>query len=307
MEAPDTNPKTAVGRLKPQLHAIPPSALIALGLAMEDGLKHGLMEWRGQTVNASDKYNKILRHALSWWDGQDATSDSKVSNLASIMGNCAVLIDAEICGTLNDDRPMVGPVADMIAHVHEQRMNAAVQSVLPTEPVADLMGQFYDGYGWNPPYADEPVGGINLGLFPFWKNLFPSKPKETPMATELETIIAAVHRSEATSERTILLVQSLSAKLDSIRQNTTDPATRAQLLALATELDTETDKVEAADTQGDLGLDPVVVTVDSLAPAAVDEPVIPVSPDVPVAGIPAAEAPVETPVADPTLGQPAAA
>jgi hypothetical protein len=39
---PDNNPKTAVGRLKPPVRAIPPSAIIALGLAMENGeLKYG--------------------------------------------------------------------------------------------------------------------------------------------------------------------------------------------------------------------------------------------------------------------------
>lgn len=71
------------------------------------------------------------------------------------------------------------------------------------------------------------------------------------MPTELETIAAAVARSEATSEKTLALVQTLATKLENIRATTNDPSTAAQLLALATSLNAESDKVDAADAAGE--------------------------------------------------------
>lgn len=103
---PDDNPKTAVGATKPPLHFIPPSSLIALGAAMENGgEKYGLMNWRKHRVSSSVYYNAMLRHALEWWDGDDIAEDSLVSHLGHVMACCAILIDAIHTGQLNDDRP----------------------------------------------------------------------------------------------------------------------------------------------------------------------------------------------------------
>jgi hypothetical protein len=47
----------------------------------------------------------MMRHAFAYRDGQDATTDTLVSELGAVMANCAILLDAAQHGTLVDDRP----------------------------------------------------------------------------------------------------------------------------------------------------------------------------------------------------------
>lgn len=102
---PDDNPKTVVGLRKPSLRSIPPSALLHLGAAMENGdVKYGRFNWRDRTVTSSVYYDAIQRHMLSWWDGEQKASDSGVHHLAHVMACCAILLDAEHNEKLNDDR-----------------------------------------------------------------------------------------------------------------------------------------------------------------------------------------------------------
>ena len=113
---PDSNPKTVFGARKPPLHHIPPIALIQLGLAMENGAdKYGLFNWREHKVSASVYYDAIMRHLLSFWDGESVDGDhetdddgnplgSCIHHLAHVMACCAILLDALHTGQLNDDR-----------------------------------------------------------------------------------------------------------------------------------------------------------------------------------------------------------
>ena len=267
MASQDSNPKDAIARLKPSLHAIPPPALIALGLTMENGeAKYGLMNWRSTNVNASVYYNAALRHLLAWWDGEDNATDSGLPHLAHVMACCAILIDAEIGNNLIDDRPVAGPTAAFIDHLHDQRV-AKVAADARAEAWADNIEGLATQRGpWPWPNATVEVAPRDTVTpasladavdalhdhqprnMPLWRSLFSSlQPKETKMATELETIAAAVARSEATSEKALLLVQNLSTQLENLRRTTTDPETAAKLLALANELNAESDKVEAAE------------------------------------------------------------
>lgn len=273
------NPKDAVGQLKPQLHAIPPSALIALGLAMENGeAKYGLMNWRDKAVIASVYYDAAQRHLLSWWDGEDVAADSKIHHLAHVMACCAILIDAEITNSLSDDRPAGGPAASMIAHLHAQRTDAsllgAVEGALQpdTYDVAPLWGQMptEDWQQRTRPIDWDGAPDLTPRAFPerkpFWKRIFNKEPE---MPTELETIAAAVARSEASSEKTLALVQTLSTKIENIRASTTDANTAAQLLSLATSLNAESDKVDVAEAAGE------AAAADPVPPPVVDPAVTP--------------------------------
>lgn len=314
------NPKDAVGRLKPQLHAIPPSALIALGLAMENGEgKYGLMNWRDKAVIASVYYDAAQRHLLSWWDGEDVASDSGIHHLAHVMACCAIMIDAEIASSLSDDRPAGGPAAEMIAHLHQQRTDASLlgavgEALQPEAPAEPLWP------GWPSIYGDSMGLGSRTRPIdwegapdlipvsrpehkPFW-NFFNRK-KEPEMATELETIAAAVARSEASSEKTLALVQSFGVKLENIRATTTDANTAAQLLALATSLNAESDKVDAGEAAGEAEL-PDPVAADPTTPSTpttvpVTDPTTPVAADPTSSGTPSSQFPPIDPAADPAV------
>lgn len=277
---PDNNPKTHVGRLKPSLRAIPPSALIALGLAMENGEgKYGLMNWRQNQVATSVYYDAAMRHLLAWWDGEDIAADSQVHHLAHVMACCAILIDAEIGDCRIDDRPVAGPAADFIDHLHQQRIDAATATAMGRINAAAEMG-------------DRPtagiVGRVDRAPDPWWRAVFPRKPpKEAQMPTELETIAAAVARSEATSEKT------LATKLENIRATTNDRSTAAQSLAPAASLNAESDKVDAADAAGEAAnalANPAPPADTTSAGGTTDVPSTPADP-----GAPGAPAPVADP------------
>jgi hypothetical protein len=109
------DPKAAFGSAKPGTRAIPMTAMYLLGQVMQQGSeKYGLMNWRNTRVLASTYKEAISRHIDTWWDGEDITRDTKVKNLAAVMASCAILLDAEIQGTLDDDRPPPGKLGELI-------------------------------------------------------------------------------------------------------------------------------------------------------------------------------------------------
>lgn len=103
---PDGNPKTVFGTAKPSTFAVPPLAILHLGMAMQNGAdKYGAFNWRDAPVTASTYYNAIGRHLLAWHAGEQIDKYSKCHPLAHVMANCAILLDAEAHACLKDDRP----------------------------------------------------------------------------------------------------------------------------------------------------------------------------------------------------------
>ena len=99
------DPKEIAGKTKPKVSAIPPSAILYLGAAMETGAKkYGLFNWRSRQINALVYFDAAMRHLLEWRDGTHIDSDSSLSPLAHVMACCAIILDAELSGTLIDDR-----------------------------------------------------------------------------------------------------------------------------------------------------------------------------------------------------------
>lgn len=106
------NPKDLIGSTKVDLALIPASALVACALAMTDGaLKYDPYNWRetGKPVQARTYVSANLRHVFSWFDGREELSgDALVHHLGHAMACCAILIDAQACGQLVDNRPVRG-------------------------------------------------------------------------------------------------------------------------------------------------------------------------------------------------------
>ena len=111
----DTNPKSVFGIAKPSVSLIPPSALLQTALAFRDGAnKYTPYNWRRDPVSASTYIDAAYRHIMSWADGEEKSQDAGVHHLAHAMACMAILIDAQACGTLVDDRPTAGVAAEMI-------------------------------------------------------------------------------------------------------------------------------------------------------------------------------------------------
>lgn len=119
---PDTNPKTRIGLTKPSTAAIPPSAIVHLGLAMSNGVvKYGKFNWREHAVTMSVYTDAIDRHLMALKDGEDVASDSGVHHLGHVMACCAIMLDALECGTLNDDRGIPGKASELIQRLTESK------------------------------------------------------------------------------------------------------------------------------------------------------------------------------------------
>lgn len=104
--AKSTNPKKAMGMAKPPLHLIPGTALVHMAMSFKDGAaKYGPFNWRDDPVDVTTYIAAAKRHIDLYFNGQRLTSDSKVHNLGAVMACMAILLDAEACGTLIDDRP----------------------------------------------------------------------------------------------------------------------------------------------------------------------------------------------------------
>jgi hypothetical protein len=116
-----SNPKLAAGSRKQGFQNIPPSSLIHLAQAMDDGAKkYGQMNWRESEVIASIYLDAAMRHILSYSDGEEADPISKVHHLGHCMACCAIVLDAIRMGNLVDDRHIPGDFGDFIRGLEQK-------------------------------------------------------------------------------------------------------------------------------------------------------------------------------------------
>ena len=102
----EPNPKDIVGGKKASLSGLAWQVIFEVGLAMMEGArKYGKHNWRAAPVVGSVYFDAVLRHICDWWEGQDIDPASGVSHLSKAMADLMILRDAQIQGTLIDDRP----------------------------------------------------------------------------------------------------------------------------------------------------------------------------------------------------------
>lgn len=66
--------------------------------------KYGERNWRIDKIMTSTYEGAIMRHFVAWAGGEDKDPDSGMSHLYHIRACCAVMLDADLFGTLIDDR-----------------------------------------------------------------------------------------------------------------------------------------------------------------------------------------------------------
>lgn len=106
------NPKEIAGSKKPAIWACMPRWVVLLvGRVMSVGAaKYGPFNYRQSRIACSTYQDAIERHSQLWFDGEDDDPETGVSHLASIMASCALLLDAQATGMLEDDRQKTGIV-----------------------------------------------------------------------------------------------------------------------------------------------------------------------------------------------------
>lgn len=109
------NPKDIIGKTKLPLGVVPDSMMVYASLGFTEGaLKYGRYNWRMLGVSSSIYHDAMKRHIAKWWNGEDVDPVTKVPHLASAMDCAAIILDARLCGKLQDDRPPTAPVSELI-------------------------------------------------------------------------------------------------------------------------------------------------------------------------------------------------
>jgi len=99
------DPKGAIGATKTPLALIPPSAMEQTAWVHKLGAeKYGPYNWRDTGVCATTYVAAIMRHLNAWRDGEDLDPESGISHIAHVACSCNILLDAQRCNTLQDDR-----------------------------------------------------------------------------------------------------------------------------------------------------------------------------------------------------------
>lgn len=99
------DPKGAAGAKKAPMWLLPAHALQQTSWVHKLGSeKYGPYNWRKTSVCATTYISAIMRHLDAWRDGEDNDPESGVSHIAHVAASCNILLDAQHCGKLNDDR-----------------------------------------------------------------------------------------------------------------------------------------------------------------------------------------------------------
>lgn len=110
-----TNPKDALAVSKLPLHLVPDTIEAYAALAFAEGAsKYGAYNWRVAGVLASVYHSAMKRHLACWHNGEEADPVTGVPHLASVIACAGILLDAQLCGKLIDDRPPAAPVGERI-------------------------------------------------------------------------------------------------------------------------------------------------------------------------------------------------
>lgn len=112
-----TNPKDLIGSKKLPTHLVPASMMIYACMAFAEGAsKYGAHNWRVAGIRLSVYKSAHDRHMEKFWNGERCDPKTGVPHLASALACIAIMIDAELCGMVTDDRP---PAADMARLIEE--------------------------------------------------------------------------------------------------------------------------------------------------------------------------------------------
>jgi hypothetical protein len=117
----DTNPKTAIGDTKVPLALCSPIASAHWALAQYVGMrKYQAWNWRIAGVRSSTYVSAIKRHLDAYVSGEEFDPADGSHHLGNIMACCAILLDAQAAGKLNDDRPPSVDCRDTYSFVEKQ-------------------------------------------------------------------------------------------------------------------------------------------------------------------------------------------
>lgn len=101
-----SNPKDVIGSTKLDMGLVPDTAIAYAAIALTEGaLKYGRYNWRVAGVRASIYRAACDRHLKKWWNGEECDPKTGIHHLANALACIAIILDADCCNALTDDRP----------------------------------------------------------------------------------------------------------------------------------------------------------------------------------------------------------
>ena len=114
------NPKQHYGDKKLPLYLVPFTFVAHVCTALFEGKeKYGLVNWRAAKVEAMTYISACKRHMDKWTNGERCDPITKVHHLANAAACLCIVIDAEVNGSLLDNRPLPIPQGQLDAMVSE--------------------------------------------------------------------------------------------------------------------------------------------------------------------------------------------
>jgi len=80
----------------------------------EGGMKYGPYNYREDEVAATVYCAAALRHIFDWMCGEEMAPDSGIHHLGHAKACCGILVDAQACGSLIDDRYKTEAYAELL-------------------------------------------------------------------------------------------------------------------------------------------------------------------------------------------------
>lgn len=113
-EKQEPNPKQQFGDKKVPIHLWPFAATILGSLGLAEGrAKYGRNNWRAQPVEATTYVRAAMSHLQLWLESEDFAQDTASPHLGNALASLAILADAQMQGTLIDDRNFVPDTSKM--------------------------------------------------------------------------------------------------------------------------------------------------------------------------------------------------
>ena len=107
-----TNPKDKAASTKVPMWSLPAIGAVHGAMATGEGIYkgYGSYNWREKPISMMEHIGALERHIAALKDGEDFVPDSDlgVTHLGCINAGAAIILDAQQCGTLIDDRPRAG-------------------------------------------------------------------------------------------------------------------------------------------------------------------------------------------------------
>lgn len=110
------NPKDEGGNKKVPLALLPSAGIIHGARAMKNGAdKYGPYNYRDKHILVMIYLDAIMRHLLSYLDGEECDEDSGVHHLGHIIANASIILDSRELGTIVDNRPTRGKASELLS------------------------------------------------------------------------------------------------------------------------------------------------------------------------------------------------